>query len=85
MTQKPIHSGTLDSVWFISVALTTFRSPNDTLQQHNDHQNSHILGRRYVPLLKSCEQFLFIHIIITMSVGVLYDESNNFIRVKQFI
>jgi len=51
---------TLHSVWFISVALTTFRSPNDTLQQHNGHQNTYILGRRYLPLLKSCEQiFLF--------------------------
>lgn len=70
---------------FISVPLATFRSPNDTLQQHNGHKNSYVLGRRYLPFLKSCEQsFFFIHVISTMSVGVLYDEGNKFIRDKQF-
>jgi len=54
-----MHSVTLNPMRFISVALTTFRSPNDTLQQHNAHQNSYILGRRYLPLLKSCEQSFY--------------------------
>lgn len=60
MTLKSIHFVIVDSMRFISVALATFRSPNDTLQKHNDHKNSYVLGRCYLPFLKSCEQSFFL-------------------------
>lgn len=43
------------------------------------------LGKTLSSTLEVSRTKSFIHVIITISVGVLYDEVNKFIRVKQFI